>query len=104
MTPTKPLSSILGHLNQEELGSLLEACGFAIRHDTILSAALDEIGSRISHLRKENGSFDNKFADVIDDFDLSLLAILTATKLVEITAVQGTSLYKSLLSKRDKNV
>jgi len=101
MTPTKPLSSILGHLNQEELGSLLEACGFAIRHDTILSAALDEIESQIPHLREENGNFSNKFADLVDDFDLSMLAILVAAKLAEITAVQGTSLYRSIFKKNE---
>ena len=104
MTPTKPLSSILGHLNQEELGSLLEACGFALRNDTILSIALDEIESQIPHLWSENGNFNNEFTDVVNDFDLSMLAILVATKLAEITAVQGTSFQKSLVTKGDKNV
>ncbi len=103
MTLNKPISGIIGDLTQEELGSLLEACGFAIRHDTILSAALSEINAQFPCLQDENGDFNDGFADVIDDFDLSLLAILTATKLVEITAIQGTSFQKSLF-KENENV
>jgi len=99
----KPVSGVISDLNQEELGSLLEACGFAIKNDTILSIALSEIHAQIPCLQDNSGNISEEFANVIEDFDLSLLGILAATRLVEITALQGTSFKKSL-SKEKENV